>query len=362
MKNGMGTHAVHEHVLDFIRGSTTARFEELALEVFRHQFEMIPAYRRVCEARRRTPETVTDWRLIPPVPALAFKQFELRCAPAERTFLTTGTSQGAAQRGRHGMPDLRLYRAASMAGMKEFMFPDIERMRILSLIAPAAERPESSLAQMVDWAIETYGSSGSATFAAATALEFESFAAALRQAEVSGEPLCILATTGALIRFFDACRDRHWAFRLAHSSRLMDTGGNKGAPRTLSRNGVLHAVWQTFAIPGYFCVNEYGMAELSSQFYDNVIRDREAGRFAHRAKTGPAWMRTRILDPATLDDVDDGEPGLLCHFDLANAGTALAVLTEDIGNTVPGGFEILGRAKDAEARGCSLALAEFTER
>lgn len=357
-----GTHIVHERVLDFIGGSTDPRFEELALEVFAHQFEMIPAYQRVCRARRCTPDTVTDWRSIPPVPTLAFKELELCCAAPERTFCTTGTTRGAARRGRHGMPDLRLYRAASMAGLKQFVFPDVDGMRILSLIPPAAERPESSLAQMVDWAIETWGGSGSDCFAAGMVLDFERFAAALRDAEAGGEPVCILTTTGALIRFFDKCRDQSWSFRLSHGSRLMDTGGSKGAPRVLSRNGILHAVWQTFAIPGYFCANEYGMAELSSQFYDNVIRDREAGRFSRRAKVGPTWTRTRILDPATLDDAEEGQPGLLCHFDLANAGTALAVLTEDTGRAIAGGFELLGRAKGAESRGCSLALAEFTDR
>lgn len=356
------SHAVHDRVLEFISGSSPDRFEDLALDVFRHQFECIPAYRRVCEARGKTATHVTDWREIPAVPTLAFKQLQLGCGPAERTFLTTGTTQGATQRGRHAMPDLRLYRAASMAGFRQFVFPDIDRMRILSLIAPAGERPESSLAQMADWVRDAYGTAGSVELAANSVLDFDGLAAELRAAEGSGEPVCILTTTGALIRFFDRCRDEGWSFRLSHSSRVMDTGGDKGAPRPLSRNGILHSVWNTFAIPGYFCVNEYGMAELSSQFYDNVIRDREAGHFAHRAKTGPAWTRTRVLEPSTLREADEGQPGLLCHVDLANAGTALVVLTEDIGRVVPGGFELLGRAKGAEARGCSLALADFTTR
>lgn len=101
------------------------------------------------------------------------------------------------------------------------------------------------------------------------------------------------------------------------------------------------------------------MSELSSQYYDNVLRDRIAGRFGRRAKVGPPWLRARFLDPASLRDVEPGQPGLLCHVDLANAGSALAVLTEDIGRSTPDGFEILGRAAGADSRGCSLALAEF---
>jgi hypothetical protein len=134
----------------------------------------------------------------------------------------------------------------------------------------------------------------------------------------------------------------------------MGTGGAKGGARPMSRKGLLHAIWQTLAVPSYFCTNEYGMSELSSQAWENVIADRVAGRSSHRTLVTPSWMRTRVLDPASLDDAEPGQPGLLCHYDLANAGTAMAVLTEDIGRTTRDGFELLGRATGAERRGCSL--------
>lgn len=313
----------------------------------------------MCEQHGAKPATITDWHAIPPVPTLAFKHVELHCAAPQRTFLTTGTTQGLEQRGRHAMPDLRLYRTAALAGLKTFLLPDVDALQILSLIPQARERPESSLAQMVEWAIERFGSADSATFAVADRFDFEGFAAALRQSERDGRPVCIMTTTGALIRFFDRCRDAGWAFRLPHGSRLMDTGGTKGAPRPLSRHGLLQAVWNGFAIPGYFVVNEYGMTELSSQLYDNVIRDRYQGRSTHRTLTGPHWLRTRVLDPGSLRDVAAGQTGVLCHVDLANAGTAVAVLTEDLGRATADGIELLGRVHGADARGCSLALADF---
>ncbi len=352
-------HPIHERVLQFIRDPAGADFADLALAVFAHQFECIPAYRRVCERHGTTPATVRDWREIPPVPALAFKQLELSCGPAERTFVSSGTTRGTERRSRHALPDLRLYHAAAIVGLKEFILPDVDTLRILSLIPSAVERPESSLAQMVAWAIDTFGTPDSAVFAAAGRLDFDGFADALRDSERSGAPVCVVTTTGGLIRFFDRCRDQGWSFRLPHSSRLMDTGGAKGAPRPMSRNGVLQAVWNLFAIPGYFVVNEYGMTELSSQLYDNVIRDRYHGRNTHRAKSGPHWLRSRVLDPGSLREVPAGERGVLCHVDLANAGTAVAVLTEDVGRLSADGLELIGRVQGAEARGCSLALADF---
>jgi hypothetical protein len=352
-------HPIHDRVLAYIADAATGSFESLALEVFAHQFERIPAYRRVCEQQGKTPASVRDWRDVPPVPALAFKHLELRCGPAECAFLTSGTTRGAAERGRHALPDLRLYRAAALAELKEFVFPDVPGMRILSLFPSAAERPESSLARMIDWAIEEFGAPGSTAFATSDRFDFAGLADALRAGERDGGPACIMTTTGALIRFLDQCRDAGWTFRLPHGSRLMDTGGTKGAPRPLSRNGLLQAVWNMAAIPGYFVINEYGMTELSSQFYDNVIRDRYRGRVSHRATVGPYWTRTRVLDPGTLNDVTPGARGLLCHTDLANVGTAVTVLTEDLGYLTDDGFTLVGRVSGADARGCSLAVAEF---
>jgi hypothetical protein len=352
-------HPVHDRVLELVRDPDGACFETLALEVFAHQFELCEPYRHFCAARGKSPAGIRDWRDIPAVPIEAFKHAMLCCGPAERAFLSTGTTQGPERRSHHAIPDLRLYRAAAVAGMRRFLFPDVERMPILSLVPRALERPESSLAQMVAWAIEDFGSPESDYAIRGTEIDVERCGEALRQSEVSGVPLCLMTTTGALIRLLDALSRRRLAFRLPHGSRLMDTGGDKGAPRPLSRNGLLHACWSAFAIPGYFCVNEYGMTELSSQYYDNVIAERYAGRHRARSKAAPPWLRSIVLDPATLRPLAAGEPGLLCHFDLANAGTAMAILTEDMGRIDGDGLELLGRVSGAEARGCSLVFDEW---
>jgi hypothetical protein len=212
---------------------------------------------------------------------------------------------------------------------------------------------------MVAWAIAEFGDADSLYAVTVGGIDFNTLTDALRQSEHDGRPLCLMATTGALIRVFDHFRTRSLSFRLPHGSRLMDTGGTKGSPRPLSRNGILHAAWSTFAIPGYFCVNEYGMAELSSQFYDSVIADRVRGRHLPRRKIGPHWSRTLVLDLETLEPVAADAHGLLCHFDLANAGSAMAVLSEDVGYWQRDGFQLVGRSPGAEARGCSLTAAQW---
>ena len=288
---------LYERVLAFIADPAVDRFEDLALAIFAHQFARCEPYRDFVRRRGKTPDTVHDWREVPAVPIVAFKLADLTCGVPQRVFRSSGTTHGAASRSRHLLPDLRLYRTSALAGLRRFFFPDVTRMRAVSLVPPAEELPDSSLAQMVAWALETFAADG-AYAARADGLDLDRLIAALEASERDGQPLAILTTSGALIRALDALRERGRAFRLPHGSRLMDTGGDKGAPRHLSRKGLLHAVWSAFAIPGYFVVNEYGMAELSSQYYDSALADRVAGHHAPRRKLGPHWARARPRDAA----------------------------------------------------------------
>jgi hypothetical protein len=97
----------------------------------------------------------------------------------------------------------------------------------------------------------------------------------------------------------------------------------------------------------------YGMTELSSQFYDNGNQSCPA------AKSGPHWIRTRVVNPLTGDDVPQGTRGVLAHCDLAHFNIVSTILTEDAGIVLDDGFLLLGRADGENAKGCSLAVEEF---
>jgi hypothetical protein len=99
----------------------------------------------------------------------------------------------------------------------------------------------------------------------------------------------------------------------------------------------------------------YGMTELSTQFYDN------GNAQVPSVKSGPHWIRSRLVDPLTGREVPRGERGILIHCDLANFNSVTSILTEDVGVEVDGGFLLLGRAAGAQAKGCSLAVEEFIQ-
>ena len=104
-----------------------ARFERLALALFAFQFEHCPPYRRFCEGRGHTPRSVRSWRAVPPVPAGAFKEVELRSFDREyaaHSFRTSGTSGEA--RGVLQLDTLALYEASLLPAFTRHVLPNLD--------------------------------------------------------------------------------------------------------------------------------------------------------------------------------------------------------------------------------------------
>lgn len=336
-------------------------FGELAREVFAHQFAGNEPLRLFCERRGITPDAVEHWTEIPAVPVDAFKATALvvgRPEDARAVFRTSGTTQGAERRGTHYLPDLALYDASLRAGFAAHLLPDGARLPVVSLVPRPDNAPDSSLSHMVGEVARDLGASGGGWFVDPQGgIDHAGLGDALRRAEADGQAVCIAGTAFAFVHWLDALAATGERFRLPAGSRVMDTGGFKGRSREVARDELYGAIGDRLGVGEAWCVNEYGMTEMGSQFYDAV-----AGRGApvgERLHAGPPWVRTRAVDPETLTVVPHGEVGVLRHWDLANLDSVAVIQTADLGITSPAGFRLLGRAQGAEARGCSLAMDEL---
>jgi len=175
----------------------------------------------------------------------------------------------------------------------------------------------------------------------------------------------LFGTAFAYVHWLDHVEDRGESPPLPSGSRIMETGGFKGRSREVPRSELYRGLARATGVPTGRIVNEYGMTELLSQFYEPVLLESDRAskdtrdELASRRHVGPPWMRTRILDPVTLEPVPEGSEGILAHYDLANLGSVCAVLTEDRGVRVADGFRLHGRTPGAEPRGCSLTMEEF---
>jgi hypothetical protein len=323
-------------------------FDEVALRVFAHQREHSAVYGRLCST---TPVPVCAAE-IPAVPIEAFRRLDLRTFPAARTvaeFRSSGTTDAA--RSRHAFDSLELYRHAALAGFRTALCPS-GRARVLSLIPDASARPDSSLSRMVSWVLTAMGTADSAVIADGEASPAEWLAGELARAD---EAPLVLGTAFGLATLFESAT----SLRLPAGTRLMETGGFKGVRRELSREACFD-LYANAGVSASLVVGEYGMAELSSQWYDAVVG--QGAPAAQRVYVPPPWARTRVVDPATGMDVDPGADGLLLHLDPVNRGSALAVLTQDVGTRVVDagqgpardGFVYRGRASEALLKGCGL--------
>jgi acyl-CoA synthetase (AMP-forming)/AMP-acid ligase II len=183
--------------------------------------------------------------------------------------------------------------------------------------------------------------------------------AALVEATARGTSVLLAGTAFAFVHWLDRLKEQSGGFNLPPGSLIMETGGFKGRSRVLERPEFYAALSEAHGVPCEAIVNEYGMTELLSQFYDGPVVATSGIALEARRHVPPPWVRTRVLDPNTLSPLPTGEPGLLCHYDLANAGSVMAVLTEDLGIAVDDGFRVLGRVQGAARRGCSLAMDDL---
>lgn len=338
-------------------------FNHLARRVFTRNYAAVPAYGAYCRARDRTPETVEHWTEIPAVPTAAFKELTLRAddVTTERVFRTSGTTRGRERRGEHHVADLGLYRASLRSTFRSFLLPDQTRLPFLSLMPPASELPDSSLAYMITDVLETFGDAGSAVFADAERLDYTALGAAVDAAVSERRPVLLLGTSAAFIHWLDRLEGSDARFPLPDGSRLMDTGGYKGRGRQLEPSALRELYRHRLGIPHHACINEYGMTELLSQQYDGSLRSRYSGRDQPARKQAPGWLRSVAVDPETLAPLPSGRSGILRHVDLANLDSVAAIQTEDFGRVDEHGLVLEGRAAGAPPRGCSLAMDTLLE-
>jgi len=338
-------------------GCSEAQFDELALRMFAHQYEHNAPFRRFCQGRGTTPRKVRGWRDIPAVPINGFKELTLSCQPAdscERVFMTSGTTRGDVK-GRHFHPSLAVYDASMTRNFASRFMQGADKIPMGILFPDESALPNSSLAHYLALAAREFGTADSRYFVSPQGMESAALYQTLAAAERSGEAYALLGASYSFVHVIDELQRAGRRFRLPPGSRVLDTGGYKGHSRELPMEDFYALLSATLGVPREHCINMYGMTELSTQFYD------DGNAVVPSVKSGPHWIRSRVIDPSSGREMPRGERGILVHCDLANFNSVTTILTEDVGVEVDGGFLLLGRAEGAQAKGCSLAVEEFMQ-
>ena len=325
-----------EAVLSALTGKAEVSWADMLCDLHSWQFRHNLPYRNFCETCG-TGETVVDWRQIPCVPQAAFKHAELRSFPAAetvKTFRTSGTTGEGF--GQHHFRTLEIYETAVREGWRLAGLPAGPFL----VIAPHPdEAPHSSLSHML------------ATLAPREAFIAHGGDIDLERLRRACAPVCMLGTALGFLHLCERLDDE--SIVLPPGSTAMETGGYKGSRRNISREQLYRMISEKLGIAPEDIFNEYGMTELSSQFY---------ARGPHGWHHGPPWARAIVADPVTLQEVGEGETGIVLVYDAANVGSVVGIRTQDLAIKRGEAFELLGRDPAALPRGCSRAADEWLSR
>ncbi|MEM8963026.1 MAG: hypothetical protein AAGD38_16200 [Acidobacteriota bacterium] len=354
--NSMTNHSTPTHpdiktrIARFVDDPTSADFATLALAAFAFQYEHIEPYRNLCDARGIDPTRLDDWRAVPAVPTGAFATTPLHAAEPREIFRssgTTGPKGGARSVHHHPFPDL--YRHVIDASFPHYCLPTPTPLPMLALIPSRDQLGDSSLGFMTDHVLRNWGAPESRYAFGPHGVETD---IATNWCAEQTRPVLILTTAFALVDWLDSLDT---PLQLPAGSVIFETGGTKGRTREVSRSELIDMITTGLSVPHDHVVREYGMTELTSQLYGDPLHGGDPD-----VLVAPHWVRVRILDPISLEEVATGEEGLISFVDLGNLGSAIHVLTEDIGYASGSGIVLVGRASGAQLRGCSLTVEELS--
>jgi hypothetical protein len=322
------------------------RFSDFALRLFAYQLRYNEPYARYCARLGISGSSVPrSWEAIPAVPSTAFKEAAVATfdpSDAALSFETSGTT--GARPGRHSMQTATLYDAALLAAFDRLVLPAGARLRYFNCVPNPSDRRTSSLGYMMQRIALCRGDGRTGWYVSGARLDVDGVTRDLRAAIDENQPVFLAATAFALVRILDAMQSRGIRLQLPRGSRVLETGGFKGRTRNIERPVLYARIAEFLGVKEGAVVSEYGMTELTSQYY-GVAKDRRY--------VGPPWLRARVVGPdrATLPR---GSVGSLLHVDLANRSSCIAIQTDDLGVEYDDGFALIGREPDADPRGCSL--------
>ncbi len=312
-------------------------FRELALEVFRFQYENCLVYREFADALSRTPARVQQIDEIPFIPVEFFKSQEIICSGMKpvREFQSSGTTGSVPSR--HFMTHPDLYDTSLLKGFSH-TYGEPSGYTFLALTPRPEDNPHSSLIYMIGKLMQQNESLPHGFFLN----QPEALLQRLRHPSVSSGKTILIGLTYALLDFAEKYPGNYPGLV------VMETGGMKGRRTEVTRTE-LHGRL-TGAFSSAVIHSEYGMTELFSQAYSTG-----GGFFAN-----PPWMKVfirEVNDPFCY--CSPGRCGGISIIDLANLFSCSFIATQDLGKVYEDGrFEVLGRFDSSDLRGCSLMIQE----
>ena len=308
-------------------------FEDLALEIFKFQFENNKVYRSFCDLLYKSPSDIKSLKEIPFLPIQFFKTHQVLSSEksVQKIFSSSGTTGSITSK--HLVTDLKIYKKSFNEGFKQF-YGDIENYTILALLPSYLEREGSSLIYMADSLIKQSKKTKSGFYLD----NLSELKDSLVQLDSQGEKVLLIGVSFALLDLVETHDIQ------LNNTIVMETGGMKGRRKEIVREE-LHAILKAgFGVDDIH--SEYGMTELLSQGYSK-------GNGIFECSNTMKVLTRDTEDALTI--LSQNKTGGINVIDLANINSCSFIATQDLGRVYSNGsFEIIGRFDDSDIRGCNL--------
>ncbi len=194
-------------------------------------------------------------------------------------------------------------------------------------------------------------------------LDIEKFNKSIGEFENLKKEICIFGFTFVLYKnVLKPLKEKGIKFKLPPNSKIAHIGGwKKLENEKVTKEKFLEDAIEIFGVEKKNIFDFYGFTEQMGLLYVSS---------GELAKITPIYSEIIIRDFQTLKPVKDGEKGLIQILTpIPHSYPGISILTEDVGRIVGRGkdktgrfgthFEIIGRANQAETRGCGDIMSEF---
>ncbi len=320
--------------------SGSSDFDDVALQLFRFQYDNNAVYRRYVELLGVDATAVDRVEAIPFLPVEFFKRCEVRTTQYAEQLIFTSSGTTGANTSRHFVKDPGIYYKSLVAGFQQY-YGALGGYHVLALLPAYLERTGSSLVTMVEKFMELSGNGCDGFYL----YDFDALSRRIDElmARHDGKKILLIGVTFALIDYAEK-------FQRAYGDRviIMETGGMKGRRKELVRDEVHSILCNRLGVSAVH--SEYGMTELLSQAYS-------FGQGIYRETSTMRIMVRDASDP--LRYVPHSTTGGINVIDLANIYSCAFVETKDLGIRYQDGtFKVLGRFDNSDTRGCNLLYAK----
>jgi hypothetical protein len=309
-------------------------FNQITLQVFDYQYNNNEIYQDYCNLLKKNQTNIKDIKDIPFLPVDFFKHNKIISGTKSADLIFTSSATTQQIPSKHYVVDTEIYEQSFLTTFEEF-YGSPCNYNIIGLLPSYLERQGSSLVYMLRRLIELSDNQPSGFFLN----DYQNLLNVVEELEHKCKKYIIFGVSYALLDFSQLC-----TFPLKNGI-IIETGGMKGKRTEIIKEDLHLTLKQNFKTENIH--SEYGMTELLSQAYSTKYQ-------LFRCPNYMKVLVSDLYDPLTLQSKGKGKLNII---DLANINSCTFIATDDLGEIFyDGSFKIIGRANNAEIRGCNLLV------